>query len=84
MQDRTLPRPTTFQMCPGELVKRGDFTDLPEVGDGVSEGSLCGDVSWLPGVVVKLGVEMGKTNRSDLKKKNYWFRDSARFETGEG
>lgn len=27
---------------------------LPEVSDRVSQRSLCGDVSWLPGVMVKL------------------------------
>lgn len=29
-------------------------THLPEVGDCVSQRPLCGDVRWLPGVMVKL------------------------------
>lgn len=44
--------------------QREDYTDLPEISNSVSQGSLCGDVSWLARVMIKLWIEKGKETKS--------------------
>lgn len=44
--------------------QREDYTDLPEISNSVSQGSLRGNVSWLARVVIKLWILKGKETKS--------------------
>lgn len=43
--------------------QREDYTDLPEISNSVSQGSLCGNVSWLARVMIKLWIIKGKETK---------------------